>query len=126
MNDGFDIIIYLIPLAIWVFSIYQQFQKKGKKRKVSMPKNVTIGQYQNVEETIERVEKEIQFQENEIKKKRTFLGKNPYAESIEYRKEKEKNVRKGVKTRKTVTENDFSEIDWKKAVIYSEILRPRF
>lgn len=128
MRDGFDIFFYLIPLAIWLFSFFQQAQKKAKKKTVNtpQPQPVVLESSEKIEQEMERIEREMRQQKQE-RKKATFLGRDPYKESIEYRKRKEKKLRKMTKMQESnASESEFSEIDWKKAVVYSEILKPRF
>ncbi len=126
MRNGFDIFLYLIPLAIWLFGFFQQSQKKAKKKMGNIPQPVILEHPEKIEQKMEQIEQEMRQEEQERKKKATFLGRDPYKESIEYRKRKEKKLKRTTKVEESTSENDFSEIDWKRAVVYSEILRPRF
>lgn len=142
MEDGIQILIYIAAFAFSIISAIQKGKKQKPKRKFvppSQPVPQTVPTAQPVQTDkdrrteytkIEKKEKSpLQKQYNERGVSKTFFDRNPYRDSIEYRKRKQKESEKKIKvktTNKVANDAGLTEIDWKKAVIYSEILRPRF
>lgn len=141
MEDGFQILIYVGAFFVWIVSSILKAREKAKPKRNPMPMP-TVPTYSDestehpiITEMYEE-EKTKTWVQPEKRKERTskgntvlknFLSKNPYRESIEYRKKRESDsVKKQLKIEEKDSELRVSEIDWKKAVVYSEILRPRF
>lgn len=148
MEDGFQILVYVAAFVIWIVTSLQKAKKKQKpKRKVvptSQPQP-SMQQYEptsggravnskkeQLQEKIEDYEKKIEaFLGDEKDRKlpsKTFLDETPYRDSIEYQQKREVKSakKKQIVEKKKNPELENSGIDWKKAVVYSEILRSRF
>ncbi len=139
MKGDFDILWYLVPLAIGLLKFV--FKDKASKPVVQNQGEVILPQQEvdwEQEPVTDVSKRETLFEEKlqNIAKKtdvenrnKSFLSRNPYEESIEYRKKKVKKreEQKSKQITEELSQNDyFSEIDWKKAVVFSEILKPRF
>lgn len=127
MGDGIQIIIYVIAFAIWIFSAIQKAKKKANESKPAMPiPSIEVEtKYVESENSNSTIKEEL-LQET----KQTYKKPNPYRGSTEYKKKIE--ARK-IKQQKVPNEEpqspvlgNIEEIDWKQAIIHSEILRPRF
>lgn len=139
MEDGFQILLYIAAFVIWIISSIQGAKKKAKPKRTpvsmsptSLEQNAPEPEVATIlKEKLERLRHSQQIEKknhrNESAKKKTFLGENPYRDSIECRKRKKKEPEKRQLTiREEEAALEASAIDWTKAVIYSEILRPRF
>lgn len=141
MSDVFDILIYVIPLAIWLFAQVQQSKKeqrrKGTTLSVPQPEimpTVEPEQQPTLREEVV-VQSEERFSEKRIESQKLAekrlryreTRRKPYKEGVAYKAK----IKKTTEKQKGITVEresgvEISEIDWTKAVIYSEILRPRF
>lgn len=146
-ENGLQIFIYVVTFVVWIASAIfkaRNKQKQKSSRTPAMPTQPPIQQYETVFEEVvqtnfeeieestisdKKILEEVLPVRSNRKKERnqTFLGASSYRESIEYRNKAAKRpVKKLIATKTEESEPDSSEIDWKKAVIYSEILRPKF
>lgn len=121
MDDGLQIFIYLIGLAIWIFSAIQKNKKKSEKDKPI----VYVPPPFEEEKTVEMVQETIVSSD-----KSEGIYFKSYRDSIEYKEKKaarkSKALREERKEQEEFLERTRNRIDWKQAIIHSEILRSRF
>lgn len=148
MEDGIQIIVYVLAGIFWIVASVLKANKKGQAKGTpvsipSSPAEFEIEEFESIPETkakmtrFEELQEEKNIHENKTAKlisdkKRevdTFLGRNPYLDSVEHREKKKRAAKLKLivpEEKQNGTRFDTAEIDWTKAVIYSEILRPRF
>lgn len=128
MDDGLQIFIYLISLAIWIFSAIQKNKKKSEKDKPI----VYVPPPFEEEKTVEMVQETIENEKTIVSSdKSEGIYFKSYRDSIdEYREKKaarrSKALREERKKQEELLKRTRNRIDWKQAIIHSEILRPRF
>ncbi len=130
------IIIYVVIIAaVGVFKTIQKSKVKTvsvpppQKKESGMSPMESFFEYLSEELKGEKLEKQPFGNEKEAVK--TVLGEDPYKNSVEYRSREKKARRAKVssavaKIEKEEPDSLLHDIDWKKAIIYSEILKPRF
>ncbi len=136
MKNNFDIIWYLIPLAIGLLKFLFKDKQKSPQKVMPLPKEVVLPKREVVilnpdttptfGKTATASKAEKVHKKAKLERKQTFLGENPYEESIEYRKRKVKRRREQKEIKEEFSNTGSLEIDWKQAIIFSEILKPRF
>lgn len=141
MEDGFQILVYVATFAIWIVASLRKAKKKQKpKRKVvptsqpqpSMQQYEPIAEGDAVNSKKEQLQEKIEVLLGDEKGRKlppkTSLDAPPYRDSIEYQQKREARSvkKKQIAEKKKNPEPENSGIDWKKAVVYSEILQSRF
>lgn len=127
MDDGLQIFIYLISLAIWIFSAIQKNKKKSEKDKPI----VYVPPPFEEEKTVEMVQETIENEKTIVSSdKSEGIYFKSYRDSIEYKEKKaarkSKALREERKEQEEFLKRTRNRIDWKQAIIHSEILRSRF
>lgn len=130
MDDGIQIFIYIIAFAIWIFSAIQKVKKKSEKAKPVVFTPASEEDFSVKEqELLKPIVEDVFIQKEKVEQ--TTFGKTSYRESLEYkekikaRKMKNDDVPQEEKNYNPVI-GRINEIDWRQAIIHSEILSPRF
>lgn len=140
MDEKFQIILYIAFGLVWIFTTINKANKEKRKKQqateplMPLPTEEDIADEQRTAlDEFERAIKDIRQSErisSDIGKPiDVALTRDPYKESIEFTARKKRRREAEAIAIAEEERNDtieIEEIDWKKAVIYSEILRPKF
>lgn len=139
MDNKFQIILYIAFGLVWIYtSINKAKKEKLKKQQAAEPLVPLPGGGGNADkqkaqiDEFERVIEEIKHRDKVGSEIETPIGvpitRDPYKESIEFTaRKKRRRASEAVLAEKKEGETiEMEGVDWKKAVIYSEVLRTKF
>ncbi|PVX52435.1 hypothetical protein C7377_0749 [Balneicella halophila] len=137
MEDGFQILLYVVAGVVWVISsVISNKKQKAKRtpmRSPSLPTETSIDDFETIleEDQAQHIEEIVEefVEEKKEKVAKTFFDRDPYKDSVKHKARKKRLAKLKVIVPEDKEDSpglDVTEIDWTKAVIYSEILRPRF